>query len=111
MCAGTTAGEAPQTIALYAALGFVAGIAHVASLRGNARMWVKGARWQALSLQAVRLAVAASLVVVVAHAGLWAVLLATTGFLAANAAVMLWRRTQAQAERSGGAPERLTEQP
>lgn len=81
-----------RMIALYAALGFVAGIAHHASLRGNARLWVEGARWQALSLQAVRLTVAASLVVVVGHAGFWPLVLTTSGFALASAAVLLWRR-------------------
>ena len=103
--AGTTAGESPSPrllvgtvpmIALYAVLGFVAGIAHRASLRGNARLWVEGARWQALSLQAVRFAVAASLLVVVWHAGIWPLALATAGFALASAAATLWQRLQVQ---------------
>ncbi len=89
---------AARMIALYALLGFAAGIAHFASQGGNARLWVEGSRWQALSLQAVRLAVAVSLVVVVGHAGFWPLLLAATGFLLSAAAARLWRRTQAQAE-------------
>ena len=83
-------------IALYALLGFVAGMAHIASLRGNARLWVQGRPWQALSLQAVRMAVAVSLVVVVGHAGFWPLALATAGFTLASVVVMLWRRTQAE---------------
>jgi hypothetical protein len=83
-------------IALYAVLGFAAGIAHVASLRGNARLWVAGRPWQAQSLQALRLAVAVSLVVVVGHAGFWPLLLTATGFVLASGAVMLWRRRQAE---------------
>lgn len=83
-------------IALYALLGFVAGLAHVVSLRGNARLWVAGRPWQALSLQVARLAVAVSLVVVVGHAGFWPLLLATSGFMLASGAVMLWRRRQAE---------------
>lgn len=83
-------------IALYAALGLVAGIAHHASLRGNALLWVQGRRWPALSLQAVRMAVAVSLVVVVSHAGVWPLGAAVAGFLLASGAVLLRRHTQAQ---------------
>lgn len=85
-------------IALYAVLGFAAGIAHFASEGGNARLWVEGARWQALSLQAVRLVVAVSLVVVAGHAGFWPLLLGAAGFLVSIVAMRLWQRRRAQAE-------------
>lgn len=82
-------------IALYAVLGFVASIAHYASVTGTARLWVNGRRWQALSVQAVRLALAVSLVVVVGHAGVWPLLLAALGFVLASAMVGVWRRRHA----------------
>lgn len=82
-------------IAVYAVLGFVASLAHHASVKGTARLWVEGRRWQALSLQAVRLALAVSLVVVVGHAGIWPLLLATLGFVLASATVGVWRRRHA----------------
>ncbi len=104
---GTKAGDTGLMIGLYAVLGFVAGMAHFASLSGNARLWVEGQRWQALSLQAVRLAVAVGLFVVVANAGVWPLALATVGFLLAQGAVVAWRR-RASAKEGDPAPEDQT---
>lgn len=79
-------------LAGFALLGLLAGVAHVVTLAGNARLWVAGRRWQALTLQAVRLAVGVSAIVVAAHQGAWSLLLLIAGFLAASAAVTLWGR-------------------
>jgi hypothetical protein len=59
-------------------------------------LWVEGRPWQALSFQAVRLAVAVGLFVVVAHAGTWPLLLAALGFVLARVAMLAWQRMPAE---------------
>ena len=75
-------------IAAWALLGLVAGLAHFATLHGNARLWLQGRLRPALALQVARLALTVALLVVAARQGAWPLLLAIAGFLAGRTVVM-----------------------